>query len=204
MKYVFGKYPDRMVCNLHRDHIERRYGITAIEGEDYEPDIWDKTISVLDDWLQNLYNWTFNYVWLDRRKHKIKVKIDYWDTWSMDYALAPLILPMLKQLKGTKHGSPMVDNEDVPEEFHCNDDYIVIDDNHHERWDWVLDEMIWVFEEIASEDAFETRMYEKYLGVDGYKNPFENPELKQILRDYETRQKHALTLFGKYFRSLWD
>jgi len=45
------------------------------------------------------------------------VKIDRWDTWSMDHTLAKIILPMLKQLKDTKHGSAIVDLEDVPEEL---------------------------------------------------------------------------------------
>ena len=43
------------------------------------------------------------------------IKLDRWDTWSMDHTLADIILPMLKQLRDTKHGSPMVDDEDVPE-----------------------------------------------------------------------------------------
>jgi hypothetical protein len=43
------------------------------------------------------------------------VKIDRWDTWSMDHTLAEIILPMLKQLNETKHGAPHTDDEDVPE-----------------------------------------------------------------------------------------
>ncbi len=31
------------------------------------------------------------------------VKIDHWDTWSMDYTLSHIIVPMLKQLQKTKH-----------------------------------------------------------------------------------------------------
>ena len=31
-----------------------------------------------------------------------KVKIDYWDVWSMDHTLSPIILPMLKKLKEVK------------------------------------------------------------------------------------------------------
>ena len=37
------------------------------------------------------------------------VKIDEWDTWSMDSTLADIILPMLKQLRASKHGSGYVD-----------------------------------------------------------------------------------------------
>ena len=36
----------------------------------------------------------------------VDVRIDKQDTWSMDYTLAHVILPMLIQLKETKHGSP--------------------------------------------------------------------------------------------------
>jgi hypothetical protein len=59
------------------------------------------------------------------------VKIDPWDTWSMDHTLAPIILPMLKQLKATKHGAPYVDLDDRPEELKAErpTDYDV--DEHH-------------------------------------------------------------------------
>ena len=42
-------------------------------------------------------------------------KIDRWDTWSMDHTLGHIALPMLKQLRETKHGAPNTDDEDVPE-----------------------------------------------------------------------------------------
>ena len=48
---------------------------------------------------------------------KVSIRIDPWDTWSMDTTLAHIVLPMLKQLKATKHGAPQVDVEDVPEEL---------------------------------------------------------------------------------------
>ena len=54
--------------------------------------------------------------WIEsKRSRNIKIKIDYWDTWSMDHTLALIALPMLKQLKEKKHGSQIVDLEDVPE-----------------------------------------------------------------------------------------
>jgi hypothetical protein len=59
-----------------------------------------------------LYNW-FGY----SPKQKTSIKIHKWDTWSMDHTLAPIILPMLVQLKETKHGAPMVDMKDVPKEL---------------------------------------------------------------------------------------
>ena len=96
-----------------------------------------------------LYNW-FGY----SPKQRTSIKIHKYDTWSMDHTLAPIILPMLVQLKATKHGAPFVDNEDVPEELQATkeqiDEYNKGGDavpNHFERWEWVLDEMIWAFEQ---------------------------------------------------------
>jgi hypothetical protein len=89
------------------------------------------------------------------------IKIDYWDTWSMDHTLTPIILPMLKQLRDTQHGSPMVDLEDVPEHLRATttedwDGQRTFDfykeekdvgyDMTHKRWAWVLNEMIFAFE----------------------------------------------------------
>ena len=75
------------------------------------------------------------------------VKIDRWDTWSMDYSLSFIVVPMLKQLKETKHGAPFVDDEDVPEELKSTsappkeNDYDT-DENHFKRWDWALNETV--------------------------------------------------------------
>ena len=48
------------------------------------------------------------------KQQKVSIKIDPWDTWSMDLTLALIIHPMLKQLHKTSHGAPYVDDEDVP------------------------------------------------------------------------------------------
>ena len=93
------------------------------------------------------------------------VKIDKYDTWSMDHTLSHIILPMLKQLKETKHGSPFVADEDVPEglglrstEAPPKENDYDIDANHHKRWDWVMDEMIFAFEHTIS-DIWEDQYY---------------------------------------------
>ena len=115
------------------------------------------------NWLVNLCNWIES-----KRKRTIKIKIDRWDTWSMDNTLALIVLPMLKQLRETQHGSQMVDLEDVPEEMRLisHEDYedqICFDFYHepnlqniqcdvHDRWCWVLNEMIWAFEQIVDDD----------------------------------------------------
>jgi hypothetical protein len=115
---------------------------------------------------------------LDKIHPKIDyVKIDHWDTWSMDHTLAKMVLPMLKQLKETKHGSPYIDLEDVPEHLRStttedHDDQLCFDFYHenqdekseawdllHKRWDWVMGEMIFAFEhklDDSWEDEFRT------------------------------------------------
>ena len=90
----------------------------------------------------------------DGEDQVVEVQIDPWDTWSMDHTLAHIVLPMLRQLKETKHGSPNVDNEDVPEELHMPDGWYEekynrngeTDPHFFDRWDWALDEMIYAFD----------------------------------------------------------
>ena len=140
------------------------------------------------------------------------VKIDRWDTWSMDYTLSHVIVPMLKQLKETKHGSPFVDDEDVPEELKSTsappkeNDYD-IDENHFKRWDWALNEMIWAFEQNLddkSEEKFfdhaEWDEKEKDFGKNLHKIKIDQVGLKA----HQDRKANGFRLFGKYYSGLWD
>jgi hypothetical protein len=140
------------------------------------------------------------------------VKIDRWDTWSMDYSLSHIIVPMLKQLKETKHGAPFVDDEDVPEELKSTsappkeNDYET-DENHFKRWDWALDEMIWAFEQnldTNSEEKFfdhaEWDEKEKDFGKNLHKIKIDQPGLKA----HQDRKANGFRLFGKYYQGLWD
>jgi len=140
------------------------------------------------------------------------VKIDKWDTWSMDYTLSHIIVPMLKQLQKTKHGSPNVDDEDVPEHLRstaapAKENDWDIDDNHFKRWDWVLDEMIWAFEQnldTNSEDKFfdhsdvETKKHDIYGQISKIKID------KEGLDAHQDRKSNGFRLFGKYYQALWD
>jgi hypothetical protein len=140
------------------------------------------------------------------------VKIDRWDTWSMDYTLSHIIVPMLKQLKETKHGSPFVDDEDVPEELKSTsappkeNDYDT-DENHFKRWDWALNEMIWAFEQnldTNSEEKFfdhaEWDEKEKDFNKNLHKIKIDQPGLKA----HQDRKANGFRLFGKYYQGLWD
>jgi hypothetical protein len=140
------------------------------------------------------------------------VKIDRWDTWSMDYTLSHIIVPMLKQLKETKHGSPFVDDEDVPEELKSTsappkeNDYD-IDENHFKRWDWALNEMIWAFEQNL-DDKSEEKFFD-HAEWDEKEKDF-NKNLHKIkidqvgLKAHQDRKANGFRLFGKYYQGLWD
>ena len=153
------------------------------------------------------------------------IKIDKWDTWSMDHTLAYIILPMLKQLQETKHGSPYVDDFDVPEELKstsapAKENEWDTDSNHFKRWDWALGEMIFAFEckvddtwqdEFSSgehdvksvpcewDDNGKPKMYKMEKGPnDTYKCDYDG------IKKVQDRISNGFRLFGKYYEHLWD
>ena len=204
----------------------------------------DKSIRGLDDekkyvehpewvekWSDRLtpVSQAIQWVW-DRVHPEIKVvKIDHWDTWSMDHTLSPIILPMLKQLKEVKHGSPFVDDEDVPEHLRSTaappkeNDWDT-DENHFKRWDWAMGEMIFAFEckvDDSWEDAFREGDHDiVWIPVDAAGNEVPKGDHKYYQMghgpqdtyrcDYEGMQvveariQNGFRLFGKYYQALWD
>lgn len=167
-----------------------------------------------------------------RKNRRINIQIDPWDTWNMDETLALIILPMLKQLKATKHGSGYVDLEDIPEHLRFtehsqwNQNYTFdfyrdesekYESNIHARYDWLLDELIWTFEQLQPDCYWEDQYcitspeldLEKYPGDKG-KTSFPVSWKVKGQFDREGIQKHnarivnGLKLFGKYFQTLWD
>jgi hypothetical protein len=153
------------------------------------------------------------------------VKIDRWDTWSMDHTLADIILPMLKQLNEKKHGAPHVDDEDVPEELKSTsappkENEYDTDENHFKRWDWVMGEMIFAFEcknDDSWQEAFRSGTHDLksvacewdeegkpklFTFQEGpnhtYKCDYEG------MRVVEERIQNGFRLFGKYYQNLWD
>lgn len=91
------------------------------------------------------------------RERVVSVEIDDYDVWSADHTLALIIHPVLKRLQENKHGAPFVENKYVPEYLHTIDDN---SDNpkFFEKWDYVLNEMIFAFGKILEED-WESEFY---------------------------------------------
>ena len=141
-------------------------------------------------------------------EQQIDVAIDKWDTWSMDTTLASIIHPMLVQLKATKHGSPPVDMGDVPEHLRINDPESTAywttgetDEKFHDRWDWVLDEMIWAFEQKLTD--WEDQYHGEYVEDAPLGESFPNMDHDGLERHQE-RMSQAFRMFGKYYENLWD
>ena len=131
-----------------------------------------------------------------RKNRAFNIEIEPFDTWSMDHTLAHIILPMLKQLKETKHGAPNVDMTDVPQHLRVNDPESKAfwttgetDEKWFERWDWVLDEMIYAFDCKANKD-------DVYMRFD--------IEDRDAMDKEQERISNGFRLFGKYYENLWD
>ena len=181
---------------------------------------YDKWVNFLNPICKTLHKF------LDFVHPKIDyVKIDKWDTWSMDHTLGKIALPMLKQLKDKKHGSPCVDDEDVPEELKstsapAKENEWDVADTHFKRWDWVMDEMIFAFEHHINkewEEAYRTGEFDhKSVACEWYENG--KPKMFRLeegpkhtykadydgMRVVEERIKNGFRLFGKYYQALWD
>ena len=165
-------------------------------------------------WVNKFCNWFYS-----KKQRNIKVRIDPYDTWSMDNTLAHIILPMLKQLKETKHGSPYTDLEDVPEHMRYEDTEDSNTNWVHHRWDWILNEMIWAFEKeleddweaefrhgspkidwelVSGEEGDDNAMYKMISDDSDYYVDYDK------IREYNDRMRNGFRLFGKYYRGLWD
>lgn len=214
MKVKFGPFINRFTTGRLEDFwYEWRYKKSRWSVGDEDTDKWDDRFEKVSDFFQNILNATVNKI-QDKRKRKLEVKVDYYDVWGADHTLAMIIVPVLKKLREVKHGSPFVELEDVPENLHPKEeagpDNGYTDDTVHERWEWALNEMIWSFEQIVDEnsdyqffDHSESDAAEK-AGV-----PFEQTWSKikidsEGLKAHNERIKRGTTLFGKYFRGLWD
>ena len=186
MKVYLNNYKDNWVSPY--TILEKIYFWREI---DYDEPVIGKLSNILLPFCE-AYHWIANKI-----NRKIDyVKIDKWDTWSMDHTLSLIILPMLKQLKDTKHGAPNVEDEDVPMSLKSTmsspkENEWDADDNYFRRWDYVLDEMIFAFEKL-NEDDWESEFY---------KDKKWNKEGHTRMND---RIQNGLNLFGKYYRALWD
>jgi hypothetical protein len=161
-------------------------------------------------WLARFCEWVQSH-----RRRTEWVYIDYYDVWGMDHTLALIILPMLQKLKVQKHGYGWIDNKDVPKELRSTapgarrglknpHDW---DHNAEARFSWMLDELIWTFEQLADDEDGEAQFYDH---TESLKEKDFNKSIQKLKVDrvglelHNKRIENGLRLFGKYFRTLWD
>lgn len=166
--------------------------------------------------------------WSNNRERNIKIRIDGYDVWSADNTLAMIIHPTLVKLKEVQQGACHVDPEDVPEHLRPseepNDENGYVDNTHFDRWNYVLDEMIWAFEQSAKHDRGDDQFHHNIEQLEMISTPCEdNPKLSSIGFNYQKdpakpkywvddegkklhydRINNGLRLFAKYYFSLWD
>jgi hypothetical protein len=167
-----------------------------------------------DSWLTKLCQWYNNQFTRDR---KINIKIHNYDSWNADSTIAMLIVPLLKEIKNNKQGFSLVDDQDVPEhlrsdkapaltqeELDCgNYDQLAPD-----RWDWILEEMIWSFEQSADDDweqAYHSGDHDIQI-VDGQliKGPNDTFKIdREGRKAHLDRMLNGRMLFAKYYQGLW-
>ena len=122
----------------------------------------------------------------DSSGREVHVEISTHDIWNLDHTLAVVIHPALVKIKEAKPGAPFVDEEDVPEHLKMTPeeykDFQEGGDSSEwfKKYDYVLDEMIWTFDQLANHDE-----------------PLEGFDV------WDDRVSNGLRLFAKYYRSLW-
>ena len=120
-----------------------------------------------------------------RKNRAFHIHIDDFDVWSLDHTLACIIHPALIRLKETKHGYPelwedgMVTHHNYDRQLHFD----FIDEEVEtkylvDKWDNIMDKMIYSFECIMQDNNLE-------------------------IEDWD-RVQEGLDLFAKHYTSLWD
>jgi hypothetical protein len=229
MKAHFRQYPGDLipVCRWKSNYEHRRAKVVGdsfyMHDEDSYNDL-DKIVFAIFDFLHPLVR-PINTWWReDRTKHYIKVENE--DVWDASETLAHVIVPVLKKLKEVKHGSPHVKLEDVPDDLKPESGVLMdkngnVDDLHHKRWEWVLDEMIWAFEQelidwqnlychnsrqLGLEFVPKEGTTNSTIKFNYQKDPTKPPYYRD--RDGEkahyARMKNGRLLFAKYYHGLWD
>ena len=187
-----------------------------IEDKDYvDHPAWVESVTEYVGPICNAIRWVLDIV----HPQINIVKLDRWDTWSFDHTLADIILPGLKQLKKDKHGAPFTEDDDVPEYLRSymaqpKENEWDTDSLHFMRWDWILDEMIWAFEQKVDNNSdsqfFDHSAYkDDKKGTDTWlddmtKGASKTKYDKEGHQAWQTRKANGFRLFGKYYENLWD
>lgn len=229
MKVYIGPY-DHWFRPAHwlKNWIQNLYGFSGkqhwhvIERLKYKA---SEELEKLDDWIEELWLYKcleFIERWVrDRYERKIRIRIDKYDVWNLGDTLALIALPMLYEFKRQGiDGAPHVEDEDVPEYLRSTSapplteeeqNHGAVDKLWHQRWEWVVGEMIWAFEQVNDPDSDS----QFHTDADPEKPRFEKGISFQEMMDrgkydreghekFCERKRNGLRLFGKYLEAIWN
>lgn len=120
--------------------------------------------------------------------------VNPWDTWALDYMIAEFVLPRLKLYKEKTLAYPGIDEANTPE-----------------KWDAILDKIMFSFELILNEDTWEIGdpEYDYLCYISENMTDEDREKSKEVLNRYIEEVKHCeqiiqegLDLFAKWFRHL--
>jgi hypothetical protein len=149
-----------------------------------------------------------------RKNRAVNVRIDSWDTYSLDHTLALIILPALERFKKDRKKCP-----GVPSTMFLDTDPVDKHGNHtdaaikiaEKRWIEAIDKMIWSFKELLFEKEYKKCFKKNGKKWKTVKRENGNSELVETGFDFDKsryqevmlRRQEGLELFGKYFDTLW-
>lgn len=136
-----------------------------------------------------------------KRKKTVKIKTDPWDHWNAGITMAMLCLPILKDLRENRNGIPWTEHADGPWYYRFlryEDEYAWDERGSYcdKRWRWIMDEIIWSLEQIASDRDWE----DVYFKLDDELREWD----KEGHLKHQEKINNGLRLLGKYWERMWD
>ncbi len=167
------------------------------------------------------------FVWLQNLKgeRKVKIHIDNYDAWGADHTFAMIAVPLLERVKASKKGVPgsMLSDEyntlTASKEYwdekaggplHVRADILFAE--AEQKWDEILDHMIWSFREYMNEE-WDEQFWTGEMGNITFKDNGDGTSTMETTGnrtcDWDARAKHwnkiqeGINLFAKHYSSLW-
>ena len=208
MKVILGQYP-KEYCTSDLEGLYRKYIRRLDYNSEAPEDKMEIRLAKFDRVIQVFLDVTLNKILQFNKRTEI-VRIDRSDTLDLYTDLAQIIHPALIEFKKRNDGCFEVKPEDCP--FSVNDES---DTGFSEqRYNWVMDEMIWTFNEVLNdlsqekfwsgesdfffEDILDTTKQRVVKGPN-HTRVFDSEAFGQ----HKARVDNGLRLFGVYYLNLW-
>lgn len=162
---VHLKERTRFYSRVYERHMNKKYGMFTWPSE---TSFLDKVIDKIDNYLQGFYNFLARF-----SKPKCKIEVSGSDVMNADMTMALLIVSVMRKLKEEHYTVGNIEDDDAPSGM-----------DFSERYNWVIDEIIWAFEYSYNGLVYKAKTKEERKA------------------NYE-RAKNGRQLFAKYFETFW-